>query len=408
MTSYNDRRFADFLLKELWSAYDTARKGKRHTVDEHRYELNAMENTIDLRDCILRRYYKPSRGVAFIVRDPVIREIVAAPFRDRVVHHFLFNICADWWDRRFITDSYSCRKGKGTLYGQKRLARHLRQVTANYTIPAYAVKLDIQGYFMSLNHEKLYARVLWGLEQQFHHNPRIADDPDIRCHPDDRERLYDILRYLWREIIFDHPMDDIAIRGRRSDWKKLPHSKSLFHQPEGRGIVIGNLTSQLLSNIFLDQLDRFVTFDLGYKHYGRYVDDFFILVPITKRNQLLRDIEVIEKYLRTELKLTLHPKKRFKQPAIRGVPFIGAIIYPGFIVPGKRIKDNCYRAAYKLATTGEGDFEGFTSRIGTLKHINSRKFLKKLFDSFGWEGDWEEKEYNKIVEQKSMGPKGSI
>lgn len=138
MTSYDDRRFARFLLHELWVAYYTARKGKRHTVDEHRYELNAMEDTIDLRDSIMRRYYKPSRGVAFIVRDPVIREIVAAPFRDRVVHHFLYNICADWWDRRFIPDSYSCRKGKGTLYGQKRLAHHLRQVTENYTIPAYA------------------------------------------------------------------------------------------------------------------------------------------------------------------------------------------------------------------------------------------------------------------------------
>ena len=405
MTSYNDRRFADFLLKELWTAYDTARKGKRHTVDEHKYELNAMENTIDLRDCILRHYYKPSRGVAFIVRDPVIREIVAAPFRDRVIHHFLYNICADWWDRRFIADSYSCRKGKGTLYGQKRLARHLRQVTANYTVPAYAIKLDIQGYFMSLNHKELYARVLWGLDQQFHHNPQIDHDSDIRCHPDDRERLYDILRYLWREIIFDRPMDDIAIRGRRSDWKKLPHSKSLFHQPANRGIVIGNLTSQLLSNIFLDQLDRFVTFDLGYKHYGRYVDDFFILVPIEKRDQLLRDIKVIEKYLRLELKLTLHPKKQFRQPATRGVPFIGAVIYPGFIVPGKRIKDNCYRAAYKLITTGESDLEGFSSRIGTLKHINSRKFLKKLFDSFAWESNWEE---NKIIEQKPPKPKNLI
>lgn len=409
MNNYNDRRFADFLLKELWSAYDSARKGKRHTFDEHNYELNAMENTLDLRDCILRRYYEPSRGVAFIVRDPVIREIVAAPFRDRVVHHFLFNTCADWWDRRFIADSYSCRKGKGTLYGQKRLARHLRQVTAGYTIPAYAVKLDIQGYFMSLNHSKLYARVLWGLDQQFHHNPDIDNDPDIRCHPDDRERLYDILRYLWRKIIYDKPMEDIAIRGKHSDWNKLPANKSLFNQPAGRGIVIGNLTSQLLSNIFLDQLDRFVTFDLGYKHYGRYVDDFFILVPMEKRNQLLRDIKVIEKYLRTELKLTLHPKKQFKQPAERGIPFIGAVIYPGFIVPGKRIKNNCFRAAYKIATNGEGDFAGFVSRIGTLKHINSRKFLKKLFDSFAWDCDWEDETvYNKIVGQNPTGPKSSI
>lgn len=389
-----DARFEHFILQELWDAYDTARKGKRHTVDEHRFELNDMEDIINLRDSIVRRYYKPSRGVAFIIRDPVTREIVAAPFRDRVIHHFLFNVCAEWWDRRFLPDSYSCRKGKGTLYGQKRLARHIRQVTNNYTEQAFAVKLDIQGYFMSLNHELLYERILWGLDQQFYHSTRPDVENGIRCHPEDRSKLYDTLKYLWHEVIFDEPMQNIAIRGRRSDWKYLPKSKSLFAQPKGRGIVIGNLTSQLLSNIFLDQLDRFVTFDLGYKHYGRYVDDFFIIVPIAKKEQLLRDVAVIEKYLAAELKLTLHPKKQYRQTVDKGVPFIGTVVYPGFITPGRRARNNCFKAAYRLATNGEGDIEGFVARMGHMKHINSRKFLKKVFDTYGWEFDWlPEEEY---------------
>ncbi len=381
----NDSRFAKYLLTELWTAYDAARKGKRHTIDEHRFELNDIEDIINLRDSIMRRFYKPSRGVAFIVRDPVTREIVAAPFRDRVVHHFLFNISADWWDRRFIPDSYSCRKGKGTLYGQKRLAKHIRQVTNNYTIPAYAVKLDIQGYFMSLNHDKLYQRILWGLEQQFYHSGHTDLKNHIRCHPEDKTKLYSTLRYLWKEVIYDRPMQDIAIRGKRSDWKYLPRTKSLFAQPPDRGIVIGNLTSQLLSNIFLDQLDRFIRFDLGYVHYGRYVDDFFIIVPMPQRDQLLRDIEVIRKYLLFELGLTLHPKKQYKQPVSCGVPFIGTVVYPHFILPGKRVRKNCYQAAYKLATQGEGDLDGFIARMGYMKHINSYKFLQQLFDSFGWD-----------------------
>ncbi len=383
-----NNRFNKFLLHELWNAYETARKGKKHTIDEHRYELNAMENTIDLRDCIVRRFYKPSRGVAFIIHDPVVREIVAAPFRDRVVHHFLYNTCAEWWDRRFIPDSYSCRKGKGTLYGQKRLAHHIRQATDNYTHPAFAIKLDIQGYFMSLNHDKLYERILWGLERQFYHHTYTDSENGIRCHPADKARLYDVVKYLWREVIYDEPMKNIAIRGRRSDWHSLPKTKSLFAQPKGRGIVIGNLTSQLLSNIFLDQLDRFIRFDLGYKHYGRYVDDFFIIVPEPKRAQLLRDVEVIRKFLLRELCLTLHPKKQYKQPVNKGVPFIGSVVYPGFIIPGKRARSNCYRAAYKLSTNGEGDIEGFVARMGCMKHINSRKFFKQLFDTFGWEYDW--------------------
>lgn len=379
------QNFSDFLLEELWQAYLSARKGKRTTIDEHRFELNDIENLTDLRDCLIRRYYKPSRGVAFIVRDPVVREIVAAPFRDRVVHHFLFNTCADWWDRRFSADSYSCRRGKGTLYGQKRLAHHIRQATQNYTIPAFAVKLDIQGYFMSLNHEKLYQRVLWGLDQQFFHTNRPDSDNNIRCRPEDRQKLYSLLQYAWHEIIFDEPMKNIAIRGQRSDWRNLPANKSLFNQPKGRGIVIGNLTSQLLSNIFLDQLDRFVTFDLGYKHYGRYVDDFFIIVPLAQKAQLIRDIEVIKHYLYSELGLTLHPKKQYRQTVDKGVPFIGVVVYPGYITPGKRSRDNCYRAAYRLVTNGEGTLEGMVSRIGHLQHINSRQFLRKFFDHFGWD-----------------------
>ena len=159
--------FENFLLEELWRAYEVARKGKRKTVDEHRFELNEMENITQLRDSIIRRCYIPSRGVTFVVHDPVVREIVAAPFRDRVVHHFLYNVCADWWDRRFIVDSYSCRKNKGVLFGQQRLLNHVRFASNNYTEPAFAVSLDIQSYFLSLCHDKLFDRICWGLDRQF-------------------------------------------------------------------------------------------------------------------------------------------------------------------------------------------------------------------------------------------------
>lgn len=380
--------FEEFLRAELWQAYLAARLGKRNTIDEHRFELHDVANLQNLRDCFLNRSYHPSRGVAFIIRDPVVREIVAAPFRDRVVHHFLFNICGDWWDRRFIPDSYSCRKGKGTLYGQKRLAHHLRQVTENYTKEAFVAKLDIQGYFMSLKHQKLYQRVQWGLRQQFFHATRADRENGIRCAPQHRLRLYNLLCYLWKEIIFDKPMQGIAIRGKRSDWKQLPRSKSLFCQPPEQGIVIGNLTSQLLSNIFLDQLDRFVTFDLGYRHYGRYVDDFYILVPLEQRDQLLRDVDEIERFLKGRLGLTLHPKKRYSQLASHGIPFIGATVHPGYILPSRRAQNKAFLAAYRLATEGEGDPAGILSRMGCLKHINSRRLFKRIFDSFGWEYDW--------------------
>lgn len=392
-TKYED--FEEFLLSELWRAYEAARKGKRKTVDEHRFELNDIENIIRLRDSILRKQYKPSRGVTFVVHDPVIREIVAAPFRDRVVHHFLYNICAEWWDRRFIVDSYSCRVGKGVLFGQKRLLHHIRCVTENYTKPAFAASLDLRSYFISLCHKKLYERAVWGLDQQFKLDQPLNKLPsgylvrnNILCNPSDREQLYQIAKFLWHEIIYDNPMKGITVRGSRSEWAVLPPHKSLFNRKPGHGIVIGNLTSQLLSNIFMDQFDRFVTMDLGYKHYGRYVDDFFIIVPMRQKEQLLRDVEVMEKFLKDELHLTLHPDKRRYQNVDKGVPFIGAVVYPGFIVPSQRAKRKAYQAAYRLETLGHGDIEGIVSREGSQVHINSRRFFKRLFDSFGWEYDW--------------------
>lgn len=189
--------------------------------------------------------------------------------------------------------------------------------------------------------------------------------------------------------IFDDPMHKVTIKGHRSDWNGLPRNKSLFYQPKGQGIVIGNLTSQLLSNIYLDQLDRFITLDLGYKHYGRYIDDFYIVVPAEQRHQLIRDVAVIEKFLKYELKLTLHPKKRSFQYADQGVPFIGAVVYPGRIIPSRRAQRNFYRAAYQFATRGKGDLDGIVARIGGLKHINSRRFLQRVFDAYDWDFDWE-------------------
>lgn len=379
-------RFERFLLDELWEAYLGARKGKRKTVDEHQFELNAMENILNLHQAILNRTYKPSKGVAFIVQDPVVREIVAAPFRDRVVHHFLYNTCAEWWDRRFVADSYSCRKGKGTLYGQRRLQGHMRKaMNESAEGKAFIVKLDLQGYFMSLQHKKLYEQILWGLERQFFDPSRPDSQNGIFCHHDDRLKLYKLLKYLWREIIFDEPMKGIRIRGRKSDWRKLPASKSLFCQPKGQGIVIGNLTSQLLSNIFMDQFDRHVIFDLGYRHYGRYVDDFYIIVPNERKKILLADIREMEEYLQRELSLTLHPKKRYYQDASKGVAFVGAMVFAQSKIPNKRTRSNYKRAIYHLATEGEGRIEDLVARTGSMRHLNSRKFLAKAFEELGWE-----------------------
>ena len=144
----------DWLLGELNKAYRRARLGKTKTPQVVEFDKVAKVELAALAREIHGRTYTPRPSTAFIVNRPVKREIFAADFRDRVVHHFLFNQVNPWWDARFIEDNYSCRKGKGTLYGIRRLDHHISSVSRNYTRPAYVLQLDLQGYFMSLECKK--------------------------------------------------------------------------------------------------------------------------------------------------------------------------------------------------------------------------------------------------------------
>lgn len=367
----SERRTFDSQLElALYLAYLDARKGgKRSTHDEHNFEINAFANLKSLERDILNKTYYPSRSTTHIVTKPVIREIFAAPFRDRIIHHLIFNSVYDWWDNHFIYDSYSCRNGKGTLFGIRRLDHHIRAVSNNYARPAYVLKLDIQGYFMSLPRKELYQRAVWGLNREF--EGRL------------NTREYDTIKFLWQRTIMDDPIKGARKKGDLKGWEKLPASKSLFNQPKGKGIVIGNLTSQLLSNIYLDQLDRFITLELGYRHYGRYVDDFFIVVSEDKLPNLKRDVRAIDEYL-SLISLKLHPKKRLLKNSKYGIPFLGATVYHNHIVPGPRLIKNA-RIAMREVASGNRTLDSVPSYLGHFKYFNSFNAVEKIFTEVGWE-----------------------
>ena len=349
-----DKERTTWLANELEKAYKAARRGKTKTPQVMEFDAVAKTELTALVREIYTHTYTPRPSAAFIVNKPVKREIFAAHFRDRVVHHFLFNQVNKWWDARFIEDNYSCRKGKGTLYGIRRLDHHIRSVSQNYTRSAYILKLDLQGYFMNLDRKKLYVRAMWGLDRQF----------------PSKGYQYQVCKFLWKVIIFNDPLDRVLFNCPRTAWKGLPPSKSLFRQPKGRGIAIGNLTSQLLSNIYLDQLDRFVTLGLGFQHYGRYVDDFYI-VSESKR-ELVEATASIESYLDSQLALTLHPHKRHLQECHKGAAFLGAVIYPFRIHPGKRLKYNLLAALSSLDCSVETE----ASYRGLVKHYRNHKLLE--------------------------------
>lgn len=361
----SDDGFSREVSQRLYKAFREAARKKRGTTDENLFEMRLHENLALLHREIMRGEYHPSPGIAFISEDPVVREIFAAPFRDRVIHHFLFDIVNEWWDKRLNYDAYSCRKGKGTMFGIFRLEQNIRKVSRNFTRPVMVAKFDIKSYFMSLPRKGLYERVMWGMDRQF---PNGGP-------------LYDLAKYLWYEIIFDDPTIGVRKRGGPEKWALLPDGKSLFDQAPGKGIVIGNLSSQLLSNMYLDPFDRFVTQSLGYKYYGRYVDDFYIVIPMEEKDKLLADVKMIELKLQ-ELGLVLHPKKRYFQEASKGVEFLGMVVYPGHIVPGHRIVHNFYESLVGFEM-GRKDETSIVSYMGLLKHYNSKTAQARIFHRAG-------------------------
>jgi len=138
----------DKITLDLFQAYFDARKNKRNTINALAFEKHLEANLFALTNEIIEHKYTPKPSICFVVDKPVKREIFAADFRDRVVHHFIYNYVSLIFEKTFINDSYSCRKGKGTHYGIKRIDHFIRSCSQNYSKDCYILKLDIKGYFM--------------------------------------------------------------------------------------------------------------------------------------------------------------------------------------------------------------------------------------------------------------------
>jgi len=369
----------NMLLMELYIAELLARKGgKRKTMDTHGFEINLFENLVRLRDALWNSYYYPSRGTVHIIFDPVQREIFAAPYVDRILHHWIVGTIMKWQDKRLIYDSYSCRKNKGTLFGVKRLQHHILSVSHNMKDKAYVVQLDLTGYFMHIKRDILYQLVRSNIDKEF---PKEA-----------RDKRYQILLWAVGQVIFDDPTKGVRLQGSYYDWMGLPDDKSLMVQPEGQGMVIGNFTSQTFSNIYLDPLDRFIKHTLGYKHYGRYVDDLYMVVNEEELQRVNNDIKAIETFL-ASYGLKLNKKKTKITEVHKGVKFLGVIVRGFRLFPCKRLIDNYRKAAY-LVEVGLKPPETITSYIGMFSHLDAGNINKQIFDTLGWDYNYDKKRFN--------------
>jgi RNA-directed DNA polymerase len=247
------------LAEELFAAYFLCRKNKRNTINALLFEKHFEANIFRLEEEILNGNYIPGRSIAFIVNKPVKREIFAADFRDRVVHHWLIGKLNPLFERIFINDSYACRTGKGTHFGIKQVDSFIKTCSDNYKTDCFILKLDIAGFFMHINRQILFERLSHFILKYYQ-----AEDKSL-------------VLEICEKLVFNNPAENCTIKGKRKDWDGLPNNKSLFHSPAGCGLPIGNLTSQVFANFYLNPFDHFIKTTLNIRHYGRYVDDFAIV-----------------------------------------------------------------------------------------------------------------------------------
>ena len=307
------------LLHDLYRAYRRARLHKVCSTDQQHFELHLDEELVSLTNELHNRTYKLSPSICFIVRDPKQREVFAANFRDRVVHHLYYAYTHLLFERTFIADSYSCIERRGTHYGISRLAHHIRSESHNNRQTCYILKVDIKGYFMHINRQKLFTLCTQTLEK--HRKRRMQDGK-----PWDATHDYDLVCYLTKLFTLQDSLQGCQRRGNPEDWKGLPPSKSLFFSAEGCGLPIGNLTSQLFSNVYMNEFDHYCKRILQCRHYGRYVDDAYV---VSHDKQWLKSlVPLMRKFLSAELGLQLHPQKTRIDNNFLGVSFLGAYLKP--------------------------------------------------------------------------------
>lgn len=313
---FNHMDYTNIITAEnLFQAWDEFKKGKRKRKDVQIFERNLEDNLFALHQALKNRTYKHGEYKSFYVYDPKLRHIHKASVEDRIVHHLLYKYLYELFDGSFIHDSYSCRLNKGTHKAVKRLEKFTRIVSKNYTRECWALKLDIKKFFASVDHQIL----LKLLEKQ------IKDQDTL---------------LLLKEVIESFPT----------------------------GIPLGNLTSQVFANIYLNELDQFVKHKLKIKYYLRYADDFLMMSP--NKDELSCLIEPVHKFLEKELKLELHPKKIIFRKFNWGIDFLGYIILPYYILPRTKTKR---RVLEKLKQkVGSPTFnQTLQSYLGYLSHANS-------------------------------------
>ncbi|WP_257627037.1 RNA-directed DNA polymerase [Pseudomonas sp. Xaverov 259] len=295
-----DLSVAPFQFEDLVQAYYDCRRNKRNSASARLFEKDMEINLLELHDDLIAGTYRPGRSICFVVTRPKAREVWAAAFRDRVVHHLMYNHVAPRFYASFIADSCACIPGRGTLYAAKRLESKIRSASENWSKPVFYLKCDLANFFVAIDKAVLRKQL----------EGRITEPWWLA---------------LATQILMHDPREDYETRSPAHLFNRVPQHKRLVAQPAHLGLPIGNLSSQFFANVYLDALDQFAKHQLRAKHYIRYVDDFVFLHESPQQlNQWLAEVEAFLPWLGAKL----NPTKTILQPADRGVDFVGHVIKP--------------------------------------------------------------------------------
>lgn len=319
-------KFEDIIsLENLLEAWQEFLLGKRNRKDVQEFRTNLMDNILKLHHDLVYHKYEHGGYEAFKVYDPKTRNIHKATVGDRLLHHAIYRQLYPFFDRTFIFDSYSCRLEKGTHKAIVRFNQFFLKVSRNNTNTCWVLKGDIRKFFASIDH-----KILINILKDY-----ISDENII---------------WLLTKVI------------------------DSFQAENGKGLPLGNLTSQLFANVYLNEFDRFIKHKIKAKFYIRYADDFVILSD--DRAWLENQVPVIKEFLWARLNLEVHPNKLFIKTMSSGVDFLGWINFPGYKVLRRATKMRMFR---KLKENSYKE-ESLNSYLGMISHGDAFKIKKDLLN----------------------------
>ncbi len=315
-------------VENLLSAWQEFIRGKRNKPDVQQFQWRLMDNILALHRDLKSQTYRHGAYHAFKISDPKPRDIHKASVRDRLVHHAIHRVLYQFFDHTFIDDSYSCRVNKGTHRAMNRLREYAYTVSQNHTRTCWVLKCDVKKFFASIDQQTLFEI--------------------LACHIHDERTQALIMKVV----------------------------RSFHSTTRGKGLPLGNLTSQLFVNIYMNEFDQYVKHKLKTRYYIRYADDFVILAR--KKSQLESLVPQIADFLEPYLKLTLHPRKVSIATFASGIDFLGWVHFPDHRV----LRTSTRRRAVRNCAGMEAGDPVVRSYLGLSSHGRARG-LRNLIRELG-------------------------